>query len=59
MSVHYQLIRSQIWLLFAPIHMKSRPKVKICQVQVSSNIAQNHSSSPLEAISDHDFPQFT
>ena len=27
--------------MFAPIHMKSWPKVKLGQVQVGSNIAQN------------------
>ena len=32
--------------LFAPIHMKNWPKVKLGQVQVGSNIAQNHSSNP-------------
>ena len=30
--------------------MKSWPKVKLGQVQVGSNIAQNHSSSPYLAI---------
>ena len=30
----------------APIHIKSWPKVKLGQVQVGSNIAQNHSSNP-------------
>ena len=30
--------------------MKSWPKVKLGQVQVGSNIAQNHSSSPYEVI---------
>ena len=39
-------IGSHIWSLFAPIYMKSWPKVKLGQVQVGSNIAQNHSSSP-------------
>ena len=29
---------------FAPIHMKSWPKVKLGQVGVGSNIAQDHSS---------------
>ena len=33
--------------LFAPIHMKSLPKVKFGQVGVGSNIAQNHSSSDI------------
>ena len=52
-------IRSHIWSLFTPIHMKSWPKVKLGQVQVGSNIAQNHSSNPYEVISDHYLPQFT
>ena len=52
-------IGSHIWSLFAPIQMKSWPKVKLGQVQVSSNIAQNHSSSPWEVISGHYWPQFT
>ena len=42
--------------------MKSWPKVKLGQVQVSSNIAQNHSSSPKEIISVNHvnyWPQFT
>ena len=33
--------------------MKSWPKVKLGQVQVSLNITQNHSSSPKEVISGH------
>ena len=41
-----QPIGSHIWSFFAPIHMKSWPKVNLGQVQVGSNIAQNHSSSP-------------
>ena len=41
-----QPIGSHIWSLFAPIHKKSIPKVKLEQVQVGSDIAQNHSSSP-------------
>ena len=41
----YEPIGSLIWSLFATIHMKSWPKVKLVQIQVSSNIAQNHSSS--------------
>ena len=52
-------IESHIWSLFAPIHMKIWPKVKLGQVQVGSNIAQNHSSSPYEVISGHYLPQFT
>ena len=39
--------------------MKSWPKVKLGQVGVSSNIAQNHSSSPYEIMSGHYVPQFT
>ena len=39
--------------------MKSWPKVKSGQVEVGSNIAQNHSSSPYEVISDHYLRQFT
>ena len=42
-------IGSHIWSLFAPIHMKSWPKMKLGQVQVGLNIAQNHSSSPQES----------
>ena len=37
---------SHIWSLFASMHMTSWPKVKLCQVGVGSNIAQNISSSP-------------
>ena len=33
--------------------MESWPKVKLGQVQVGSNIAQNHSSSRKEVISGH------
>ena len=36
--------------LTTPIHMKSLPKVKLCQVEVSLNIAQNHFSRPYEVI---------
>ena len=32
--------------LFTPIHIQNWPKSKLGQVQVGSNIAQNHSSSP-------------
>ena len=35
--------------------MKSLPKVKLGKVQIGSNIAQNHSSSPV--ISGHSLPQ--
>ena len=34
---------SHIWSLFAPIHMKSWPKVKLGKVQVGLNIARSHS----------------
>ena len=54
-----QPIGSHIWSLFVPKHMKSLPKVKLGQVQVGSNIAQNHSYSPQEVISGHYLPQFT
>ena len=40
-------------IILAQIHMKSRPKVKLCQVGLSSNIAQNNLSSLYEIISDH------
>ena len=40
-------IGSHIWSLFGPIHMKTRAKVNLGQIQVCSNIAQNHSSGPL------------
>ena len=39
--------------------MKSWPKVKLGQVEVGSNIAQNQSSSPYKVIYDHYLPQFT
>ena len=52
-------IGSQIWSLFAPIHMKSWPKVKLGKVQIGSNVAQNHSSSPWEVIYGDYLPQFT
>ena len=41
---HEKFTKSEI--RSTPIHMKSLPKVKLGQVQVGSNIAQNHSSSP-------------
>ena len=53
-----QPIASHVWSLVAPMHMKSIAKVKLCQVEVSSNIAHNHSSSPYEIISGHYLPQF-
>ena len=37
--------------------MKSWPKVKLGQIRVSSNMAQNHSSSPKEVLSGHHLPQ--
>ena len=44
-----------IWSLFASIQMKNWPKSKLGQVGVGSNIAQNHSCSPLES---HIWPLF-
>ena len=38
--------------------MQSWRKVKLSQVEVGSNIAQNHSSSPYEVISGQYLPQF-
>ena len=38
--------------------MKSWPKEKLGQVEVGSNIAQKHSSSPYEVIYGHYLPQF-
>ena len=37
---------------------ESLPKVKLGQVEVGSNIAQNHSSSLQKVISGHYLPQF-
>ena len=37
-------IGSHIWSLFTTIHIQSLPKVKLGEVEVGSNIAQNHSS---------------
>ena len=45
--------------LFAQIQMKSISQVKLCQVGVGSNIAQNHFSSPREVIYGHYLPLFT
>ena len=39
-----------IWSLFATIHKKSWPNVKIYQIGVGSDIAQNHSTGPKKAI---------
>ena len=39
--------------------MTNWPKVKLGQAGVSSDIAQNHSSSQYEVISGHYWPQFT
>ena len=36
-----------IWSLFAIIHMKSWPKVKLGQVEVVSNISLNHSRAQM------------
>ena len=38
--------------------MQSWPNVKLGQVEIGLNIAQNHSSSQYEAISGHFSPQF-
>ena len=40
-----------MWSLFVPVPVKSWPKVKLCQVEVDSNIAQNHFHSSQEVIS--------
>ena len=42
-----------------PVNMKSWPKVKLDKIGAHSNIAQIHSSSLYEVISDHYLPQFT
>ena len=55
-SSQYEVISGQY---FAPIHRKSSPKGKLGQVGISSNIAQNHRSSPGEVISGNYLPQFT
>ena len=39
-----------MWTLFVPIHAKISPKVKLGQVEVDSNIAQNHFHSSQEVI---------
>ena len=39
-----------MWSLFVPVHMKSLPKLKLGQVEVNSNIAQNHFHSSQEVI---------
>ena len=31
-----------MWSLYMPMHVKSCPKAKLGQVEVGSNIAQNH-----------------
>ena len=31
-----------MWSLYMPMHVKSLPKAKLGQVEVDSNIAQNH-----------------
>ena len=49
--------RKSYMIIISPFHMKSWPKVKLGQVEVGSNIAQNHSSSPYEVISGHYLPQ--
>ena len=35
-------IGSHMWSLFVPVHVQIWPKVKLGQVEVDSNIAQNH-----------------
>ena len=55
----FQPIGSHIANYLPQFHMKSWPKVKLGQVEVGSNIAQNHSSRPYEVISaGHYLPQF-
>ena len=39
-------LESRILSLLAPMHMWSKPNVKLGQVGVDLNIAQNHVSSP-------------
>ena len=45
--------KSYVVIICAPIHVKSIPKVKLCQVEVDSNIAQNHFHSSKEILSAH------
>ena len=47
-----------MWSLFVPVHVKSWPKVKLGQVEVDSDIAQNHFHSSQEVISAHYLHKF-
>ena len=47
-----------MWSLYVPIHVKSWPKVKLGQVEVDSNIPQNHFHSSQEVISAHYLRKF-
>ena len=49
LAILCRLVSQKIHLL-APIHMKGWPKLKLGQVGVSLNIAQNHSSSPWSSL---------
>ena len=40
---HISSLESGIWALCSPIYMKNSAKVKLGQVDVGSNIQQNHS----------------
>ena len=42
-----------MWSLYVPIHVKSLPKVKIYQAEVSSNIAQHHWFIPYKVMCGH------
>ena len=42
-----------MWSLYVPIDVKILPKVKMYQVEVGSNIAQNRLFSPYEVICGH------
>ena len=47
-----------MWSLFAPVYVKSCPKVKLDKVEVDSNIAQNPFHSSQEIISAHYLHKF-
>ena len=47
-----------MWSLFIPVHIKSLPKMKLGQVEVDSNIAQNHFHGSQEVISAHYLHKF-
>ena len=47
-----------MWSLYVPIHVKIWPKVKLGQVEIDSNIAQNHFHSSHEVISAHYLRKF-